>query len=117
MFKFGKKPAPQMPPQVGNRPMPASTAQTARQGMSPTTVMPRGIFANPNFRNGPQYTGPGAGPTGPINTAKVNEINNMLRGRPAMNANMKKGGAVKASSASKRADGCAIKGKTKGKMA
>ena len=29
---------------------------------------------------------------------------------------MKKGGKVKASSASKRADGCAIKGKTKGKM-
>jgi hypothetical protein len=30
---------------------------------------------------------------------------------------MKKGGAVKVSSASKRADGCAIKGKTKGKLA
>jgi hypothetical protein len=29
---------------------------------------------------------------------------------------MKKGGKVKASSASKRADGCAIKGKTRGKM-
>ena len=29
---------------------------------------------------------------------------------------MKKGGKVKASSASKRADGCAIRGKTKGKM-
>jgi hypothetical protein len=29
---------------------------------------------------------------------------------------MKKGGSVKASSASKRADGCAIKGKTKGRM-
>ena len=29
---------------------------------------------------------------------------------------MKKGGAVKASDASKRADGCAVKGKTKGKM-
>ena len=29
---------------------------------------------------------------------------------------MKKGGKVKVSSASKRADGCAIKGKTKGKM-
>jgi hypothetical protein len=30
--------------------------------------------------------------------------------------NFKKGGSVKASSASKRADGCAIKGKTRGKM-
>jgi hypothetical protein len=29
---------------------------------------------------------------------------------------MKKGGSVKMSSASKRADGCCIKGKTKGKM-
>ena len=29
---------------------------------------------------------------------------------------MKKGGKVKASSASKRADGCAIRGKTKGKV-
>jgi hypothetical protein len=29
---------------------------------------------------------------------------------------MKEGGKVKTSSASKRADGCAIKGKTKGKM-
>lgn len=29
---------------------------------------------------------------------------------------MKKGGAVKASSASKRGDGCAIRGKTKGRM-
>jgi len=29
---------------------------------------------------------------------------------------MKKGGKVKVSSASKRADGCAIKGKTKGRM-
>jgi len=29
---------------------------------------------------------------------------------------LKKGGKVKASSASKRADGCAVRGKTKGKM-
>jgi hypothetical protein len=29
---------------------------------------------------------------------------------------MKKGGKVKASSASKRADGCCVKGKTKGRM-
>jgi hypothetical protein len=116
MFKFGKNSAPQRPLQAGN--MPAPTAQTARQGVAPTTVMPQGV--NPNFKGvmafGPKYIGPGASPTGPINTAKVNEINNMLRGRPAMNANMKKGGEVKASSASKRADGCAIKGKTKGKM-
>jgi hypothetical protein len=34
----------------------------------------------------------------------------------AKGTGMKKGGKVKASSASKRADGCAIKGKTKGRM-
>jgi hypothetical protein len=34
----------------------------------------------------------------------------------AKGTGMKKGGKVKSSSASKRADGCAIKGKTKGKM-
>ena len=33
-----------------------------------------------------------------------------------LNKNFKKGGKVKVSSASKRADGCAIRGKTKGKM-
>lgn len=33
-----------------------------------------------------------------------------------VDANMKKGGAVKVSSASKRADGCAVRGKTRGKM-
>jgi hypothetical protein len=58
-----------------------------------------------------KYTGPGFGPTAPFNQAKMNQINSMLQGKP-----MKKGGAVKASSASKRADGCAIKGKTKGKI-
>ena len=31
-------------------------------------------------------------------------------------AGMKKGGKVKSSSASKRADGCCVKGKTRGKM-
>jgi hypothetical protein len=34
----------------------------------------------------------------------------------AKGTGMKKGGKVKSSSASKRADGCAIKGKTKGRM-
>ena len=34
----------------------------------------------------------------------------------AAQGNMKKGGKVKMSSASKRADGCAMRGKTKGKM-
>jgi hypothetical protein len=34
----------------------------------------------------------------------------------AKGTGMKKGGKVKSSSASKRADGCAVKGKTKGRM-
>jgi hypothetical protein len=39
-----------------------------------------------------------------------------LAGMPKGGATFKKGGKVKASSASKRADGCAVRGKTKGKM-
>ena len=34
----------------------------------------------------------------------------------AAQSGMKKGGKVKVSSASKRADGCAVRGKTKGRM-
>jgi hypothetical protein len=39
-----------------------------------------------------------------------------LAGMPKGGTTFKKGGKVKASSASKRADGCAVRGKTKGKM-
>ena len=39
-----------------------------------------------------------------------------MQAQPATTVGMKKGGKVKASSASKRADGCAIRGKTKGRM-
>jgi hypothetical protein len=42
------------------------------------------------------------------------EQKQMLAAQHKANAGMKKGGMV--SSASKRADGCAIKGKTKGRM-
>ena len=73
---------------------PVPTAQTSKQATPPPTVIPKGL--NPNFKSAlataPRYTGPGFGPTKP----------------------MKKGGSV--SLASKRADGCAVKGKTKGKM-
>jgi hypothetical protein len=44
------------------------------------------------------------------------EQKRMLEAQKKANVGMKAGGKVKASSASKRADGCAIKGKTKGKM-
>ena len=47
---------------------------------------------------------------GQADLAKFTTLNNALRGKP-----MKKGGVVK-SSASKRADGIATKGKTRGRM-
>jgi hypothetical protein len=76
--------------------------------------------AGPGALDMTKTAGPGFGPSAPFNQAKMNQINSMLYGKP-----MKKGGAVKTkkmasggkvSSASKRGDGCAIKGKTKGKM-
>jgi hypothetical protein len=51
-------------------------------------------------------------------TALLNKYDNSAEGVTAKlkrNYGMKKGGKVKASSASKRADGCCVKGKTKGK--
>ena len=47
---------------------------------------------------------------------KRKEAEAAAAGMEAQGTGMKKGGKVKVSSASKRADGCAIKGKTKGKM-
>jgi parvulin-like peptidyl-prolyl isomerase len=55
-------------------------------------------------------SGPSLG-SGP--TAKANPLQKIGSG-PSRTAQMKKGGKV--SSASKRADGCAVKGKTKGRM-
>ena len=45
----------------------------------------------------------------------IYDMNNTLRGQKEQGKGMKKGGMVK-SGASKRADGCAVKGKTRGKM-
>jgi hypothetical protein len=51
----------------------------------------------------------------PANAAAImNDIHTGIGSRPSSVGGMKKGGKV--SSASKRADGCAIKGKTRGKM-
>jgi hypothetical protein len=47
--------------------------------------------------------------------AMMNDINTGMGSRPSSVGGMKKGGSVK-SSASKRADGCAIRGKTRGKI-
>jgi len=61
-------------------------------------------FSAPNPKGGSK--GPsGGGGSGGMGTGKMNRD---------ISKNMKKGGKV--SSASKRADGCAIKGKTRGKM-
>lgn len=97
-FKGPMKPA--AGPRVSTAP--AQTAQTAPRGTPPPTVRPAGM--NPNFK------GFGAGPTS-FNTDKINQVQGLLKGNA-----MKKGGSVKASSASKRGDGCAVKGKTKGTM-
>lgn len=95
-----------MPPQAGNRTLPAPTAKTSTYVPPPADL---GIGAK--LRDGYKYTGPGVGPTGVANVAAINGVKSMLQGKP-----MKKGGSVKASSASKRADGCAVKGKTRGKI-
>ena len=64
----------------------------------------------------------GSGPTAPVNMGKLNQINSMVAGRPSPTPArgtpmrpMKTGGSVN-SSASKRADGIATRGKTKCKM-
>jgi len=48
--------------------------------------------------------------------AMMNSINTGMGARPSSVGGMKKGGKVKVSSASKRADGIATKGKTRGRM-
>lgn len=82
-------------------PPPGMTGQLA--GMNPNA---KALIAAAK----PTYTGPGFGPSAPFNKAKMDQIKSSLYGKPTM----KKGGKV--SSASKRADGIATKGKTKGRM-
>jgi hypothetical protein len=79
--------------------IPPGQANTGRSLVKPTAFQTA-------ISNSPKYTGPGVGPTGPANTSKINEVKSMIQGRQ-----MKKGGSV--SSASKRADGIAIRGKTR----
>lgn len=51
-----------------------------------------------------------------VNVGTSNEASSYMYRRGGKVKTYKSGGAVKASSASKRADGCAIKGKTRGRM-
>jgi hypothetical protein len=50
------------------------------------------------------------------NSIFVRPLNMGIKSKATKASEYKKGGKVKASSASKRADGCCIKGKTKGRM-
>ena len=80
----------------GLTPMPvASQAQQSPMGVSGKSMM--SAFGQPIARVGSNPMPPGGG-------------------LPAVPQGMKKGGKVKVSSASKRADGIAVKGKTRGRM-
>jgi hypothetical protein len=103
------------------RPMPSApnviprTIPTGPSGPLPATPMPSAPMPTRSL---------GSGPAAPVNMGKLNQVNSMVAGRPSPTparpsptpmSPMKKGGSVN-SSASKRADGIATRGKTKGKM-
>jgi len=108
------------PGQVPARPLPAApTRPTIQQQVAGTRPTP------PVIDNKPRPLGMGT--TGGPKPAPMTGLGSAMQNNPRMAQNlggmaagmgkpmgMKKGGKV--SSASKRADGCAIKGKTKGKM-
>ena len=113
---------------MGNPPVEQDAGILARgkRGMPPPAAMPRRrpapMPARPNPADAGVFTAdkgiqppsPDEGPTmnAPIRPSGARQIKAAKDMRAAMG--MKKGGSV--SSASKRADGCAVKGKTKGKM-
>ena len=108
-------------------------SQTAKSTSKPLTVMPRKAaqplpdYLRQDLSNEaraaslpkPTPTRPSAGgPTAPVNMNKLNQVKALTAATPAPTSPvsmrpMKKGGSV--GSASKRADGCATKGKTKGR--
>ena len=104
----------------GKRPMPAP-AGAARRRPAPMPTRPNPADANIfTADKGIQPPSPDEGPT--LDRGMTSTLPVRPRGERQMKAakdirsamGMKKGGSV--SSASKRADGCAVKGKTKGKM-
>ena len=113
---------------MGNPPVEQDAGILARgkRGMPPPAAMPRRRPAPMPTRPNPADAGvftadkgiqppsPDEGPTmnAPIRPSGARQVKAAKDMRAAMG--MKKGGSV--SSASKRADGCAVKGKTKGKM-
>jgi hypothetical protein len=93
------------PGRVPSNPMPAAPARPGLRPMGPAP-MTGGPKPSP-------MAAPGTRPMGPAPMTGGGLPAPGMGGRPGLPM-MKKGGKV--SSASKRADGCAIKGKTKGKM-
>ena len=100
-----------MQPQAINRPRSIGAAQPGQSPQLGMNMEKLGIRPDPRSA--------GTGLSNIINERPAPPSINGLGSRFARamaTKPMKKGGAVKTSSASKRADGCAIKGKTKGKM-
>ena len=79
---------------------------------------------NPENQSYTQLSGPGSSEDSPGNRIMARVLQFADKGDPRYSYNpkdqtyteLKKGGKVKMSSASKRADGCATKGKTRGRM-
>ena len=92
--------------------LPAAGPRSAAPTPNPRLVNPvsGGTIATPK----PAPTIPGMRPPGPAPTGPMVPVRGGGMAPASVATMMKKGGKV--SSASKRADGCATKGKTKGKM-
>jgi hypothetical protein len=92
---------------IDNKPIPGTRPGVTTGGPKPAPMPMAGT------RPGVTTGGPKPAPT-PA-PASINGLGSRFARATAVKP-MKKGGKVKVSSASKRADGCAIRGKTKGKM-
>jgi hypothetical protein len=102
---------------MGSGPMPVASQSPVQ--VQNTSGTPAGLGAMGGGLSEAQLSGlrNNLGPqSAPANAAAMmNDINTGMGSRPSSVGGMKKGGSVK-SSASKRADGCAIRGKTRGKI-
>lgn len=144
MGGMGNMPPPNMGAGVGKTQMPMGHIpqgtplnQPGIGGSQMRTGAPAGVGGS-QVRTGSNMPGPQMGPVGSPSVrppmSKLTEMGNslsrgsnppagnlsalskMMQSLPQAGAKMKKGGSVKASSASKRADGIAQRGKTRGKM-
>ena len=132
-MRFGRGPSkPTNPQNPGMQPQRAimGTSPQAGPGLSALPKMmggaPLGGMGGPIGRVGDMGAGkqPGMQPqSGPIDTtvrgipsAQIEALRKQLTGTPMKKGGQVKSSAKKTSSASKRGDGCATKGKTKGRM-